>query len=360
MAEPNDAWAHYPIDTGVLSKVTQMLGDKAWTTRTKRGEHLAWMHAELRDNNGPNKVRMFVWWHDQHNQPINPPTGFPECEWIAPPGIVERWYAAPTNVFRFKEQETGARAQSLALNADAQMPSADGSNMLADFRRYSEAIDKLLNEDRCAYMAAHAGALKGTCISDADRAGHAKCKKKAEKDPAIDPVAVLTEKLTDQLRDPAHRGQHVCNAALKPRRKIFGTRRKAENSQMMVSPRDEGVLAMDEWCDHANIIRTHLESSEKPLSLNLMKVQLPDGSQVPADGYGRLRAGAVACVSMSVYGVFMRADGQHTVMSAVTGVTVITNGPEDDAAPSVNLMEDLQRLKRRRLSEPADDQITSP
>lgn len=354
------AFKHYdPTSERIAVFQSQLLSDPTnLLERLDRGESLQWVCRKTTIG-GKAEPRFFPWWHGTDGQPLGLPTkGLPTLVIRTPPAPVKGMYVTMTDVLRYPE---GALTQRVVLDNETSDP------RFADWMRCYTYLNKVLNEDRCAAMV---NLLEEhDMFSDADR-------KKAAKAPAK-----FKERLIDALQDPNNRSQHQTRPNV-GKNKIIKERYDDGADALKVSLADEQILAVPNF-DTTGLIRARLESADRPSSLNLLKITLPIGTNdadfqlygapqvepyvtasnaVQSNELSLLNSGGVASMELTIYGVHYRSDGQVSVMTKTTGVSLMTNGPSSGSEFRTPSMMDMyaseQTSTAKRAASPYDESET--
>lgn len=314
-------------------KVAAQSPSKPFWKRYAEGERLGWVFGPVTIG-GRSEKRMFVCYHDKDGNALDVPTRFPALEIVLPAAPIKGAYLSMADALRYNDGNVGAATQKVVFDHEATDPR---------FERWIEAvrhIDDVLNAGRCKFLATHAEEVGGTYLSASDL----KYFKKhgSEK---------LETRLKEALEDSNNRSQHQCRFWC-PKSNLF-VARKNDGPVLKVSPADEKILAMPGF-DDSGKIRNHLETSDSPLSLRLLKIVLPGtsaaGNTVLPNELDKINSGAIASMKLTVYSLYKRpTDDQHSVSCANTGVMLLTNGPaRGGGVAEVDMMAELRATKAPR------------
>lgn len=334
MADRDDFYDHYDVDGDTVNIFNDKLdaGDPtSWRAHRRQGHALAWVFAEVIVG-GRAEKRMFPCWHDADGAPIAQPTRFPALDVQAPAGPIKDFWVTMSSVLRFIEGDMGRAAQKVVFDHESTDP------RFADWAAFCADMHRLLNVDRCTFLAKHADDVAGSYLSKQE---HKYIKKHGDTKGA--------EWLLEHLEDPNNRSQHLCRY-WSPKATIL-QKRKIDGAMLKVCPADELILTPE--FDPSGAIRGHIEDSKDHLSLKLLPITLPDGASkvLPAE-LERLRPnGAIGSLRLTLFSLYKRPqDDQHSMSCAATGITLLTNGqPKTNDGPAIDMMASLRASKRPRV-----------
>lgn len=336
-----DLFEHYAIepDSDIVKAFNNQIDadGTSWAAQTKKGRKLRWFAGECMIGKSKD-LRMFPMWTESDGSPCGPlPIKFPSLSIQTPAGPIKAWYVKPKSVLQYGNIE---RASQKVVFGDGCYP------MWAE---WCADMDRLFGKDRCKFLADNFDQPIGQKLL-----GPAMIKygSKQGKDK-------LFIKLLDSLEEPTSHAQFAF-AYMKPPHNIF-SKRYTDGELLRVCPKDEAILS-DPTFDPSNQIRQYLENpptanpNEPPplYQLNLLKITLPgssdQGNMVLPNELGKLNAGAIASMQLTVYNVHSR-DGCCSITAKNNGITLLTNGPStNNPTPAVDMMSML-RAKKRKVSE---------
>lgn len=329
MAERSTLFEHYPVTREIIDVFNDRMDNAAptWRARKKRGEYLAWRNGVFTIR-GKKETRTFVAWHDKDGNPIDVSYNkLPACTVVAPAGPIKSAFLTGSDALRYAEDVARAE-QKIVLDHET-----TDSALYADFIAFVEDLRKLLVDSRATHLA--------TTLDSHEHlsAGERKMHKKSGPD-------ALAEKIKEGIEDSFNRSHHECRF-WSPKHKLL-RQRYSDGPMQKVCEADKELLPS---MDVGGKIETFLENSDAFYSLNPLRINLArPGETVAPDEYNLIRPGGVASMEICIYGMHMRVDGQHSVMTSLNSVALLTNGPQTrQEMTGVDMFDMLHAAKKAKV-----------
>lgn len=304
----------------------------SYVARRADGWRLGWHIVTIGGNKGqPKTQRVNVVWFDQENQPQTS-TGI-ATDIITPVVRIGGLYIrVPEDVFKF---ETNAERVHQSVVIDTK-----NTEQCPNAKAFFDDMDQLFTVDLANFLVDRAE--DHDLLNESDRV-------QLEED---GPEA-MKKALLRYIRDPMNKSFHMFHYE-KPKRKILSVRRfdPKAGKPVKILPKDAEILNTEPF----ERIKQFIDSSASYWSLSLVKILLPDGKTVVRpDQYSRLeRNNAFATMTISLFGINRRDDGQHSVMACNSGVRLITNGARGESSgPTIDLMA-MRRKRPQPAAAPAE------
>lgn len=323
----------------------------SWLARRNRGEWLGWELGTFKI--GPKKKikeeeRSYVCWHDKDGNQLDVKfTGMPSVDIISPVGPVKRAYVTMADVLRYEKPSQGQVIQNIEFDIE--------DERFPIWNRFKKEMDELVSEERMVFHVDHIDYQ----LDENTRDVFARKGRKHS-----------IERLLDVLSNKHDRSHHHCQWN-RAKKKIF--KKSEDASAMLVTPKSEEVLSRldhnETEFDESGKIRAYLEAGTDkqgkykggdPLELDLLPIFLPDGvTRVEPHELTKLHSDSMfAFFTLTIFGIFLRDDGQHNVMCKNSETCLCTNGipyvPAKKPVPKFDVsafMTSSTSLKRKH-SEP--------
>lgn len=311
---------------------------ESWAYRVDAGWKLVWKSGFFSPKKGAPAIRrVYVTWIKPDGSDINAGhKTLPVTDIVSPTGPIKKgafYVKVPDDVFRFNEDVERA-VQKIEFDVG---PDADKSNC-PNWDRFATAMDKLFVDDLADYLVHNVD--DHDLLNDGDRA------LVADEGPEA-----AAKALKRMMLDGMNRSYHRYGWAA-PKHKILRQRypRAGGAELVKVAPKDADLLARPEY----SRILDHINKSAAFWTINLLPIFLPDGTEVGPDEYDRLNGnGALATMTLTIFGVNRRPDGQHSIMGSNSGTHLVTNGSSaQSTGPTLNIMA---MRGKRRADEPHND-----
>jgi hypothetical protein len=329
----DDLFRHDVPEASVIAQVDAQTD--SWVHRVDSGWKLVWRAGGFSQKKGaPIIRRVYLTWLTPDGADINAgKRGLPAAEIVAPTGAVKAFYINPDDMFRFNEDVERA-VQKIEFHAPADTDTATCLN----WQRFADAMDVLFVDDLVAFLVHNVD--DHDLLNDGDRALI-----------ADEGAEVAIKSLKRMMLDGMNRSYHRYSWA-GPKHKIMRQRYvKTGNTDLVkVAPKDADLLQTPEY----GRVLDYINKSTSFWMLNLLPIYLPDGTPVQPDQYNRLNSnGALASMTITIYGVNRRPDGQHSIMGSNTGTHLVTNGSSAQAiGTSLNIMAMRGKRKAEELPAP--------
>jgi hypothetical protein len=329
----DDLFAHDPPGLDIINQVDSQ--PDSWLSRTRAGWKLAWRIGLFAKTKGTSPSQsVYLTWLRPDGTDINATKkfGMPVTDIIIPTAPVKAFYVGTDDMFRFTEEPDKAVQKIETLVGDDLID----TSRCPHIKEFETAMDKVVVDDLAQFLVENVA--EHTLLGPTER-------ELIEED---GPEAAI-KALKRIIRNPMNKSYHKFGWNY-PKHHILKQRYPSKNAPPLakIAPKDVDILKLPEYARILNFI----EKSSSFWTLNLLPIYLPDGTAVDPTEYHRLHSnGALVSTTLTVFGMFHRADGQHSIMGTNTKSQLLTNGTtEQSSGMTMNIM--AMRGKRK-----CDDEV---
>lgn len=301
----------------------------SWANRKAEGQYLDWACGTFTiGKKATPSEKVYVAWHDKDGNQLNVDRKrMPAVEIECPPAPIKSIYITPESILKYAD-DIGRANQKIEFDRECV------SDLYPEWQECVKDLDELFVDKLVRFLVKNADSH--SLLNDSDR------------DVIRDEGEEEAIKVLTRIMRNSHDHSHHQLRWWVPKRNIFRVN-YSDGPVKKICPHDEWIKDREEWQRMAD----HLLSVTEPHRLNLIRVLLPDGTTaVKPDEYNLLHhENAVGALTLTVYGVHRRPDGQHSTMAANTCVQLITNGvPSTGGATGVDVMA-IRKAKRARIED---------
>lgn len=322
----NELYGHEPVTRELLEAFNEASPPTSWFNRKKDGQYLGWAVGKFTGGKGGAvSEKVFALWM-KGGKPVSP-IDFkrsPACHIEFPPAPVKAFYVDAAAMLKFND-DVGRASQKAELQREG-----FDKELYQEYAALAEDLDHFFTQGLAEFLVNN---TDHSFLNQAER-------DIIQNEGKSEAIKAIVRVIRNAMDHSYHQFRWYV-----PKRNAL-KQNYGEGPVKKICPHDEAIVSREEW----NPFHEHMLAAPDPLMLNLMRIQLPDGKTMcgPAD-YHRLYAeGASAAMTLTIYGLHRRPDGQHSVSGANTGLQLITNGvPSTGNSAGVDMFA-IRMAKRQR------------